>query len=248
MRPVVLGLVFILFSSFSLKNEGNYSLKVNLIGDDFAKVSHQIYSTIDFGSDTLNQDLFNKALKGYCYLKFTDQLENEKYLTVVDFSQSSNKNRLWVIDMDKKEVVINDLVAHGKYTGNEYARYFSNTANSRKSSLGFYVTGEIYNGKHRLSLKLRGKERSFNSNAFARGIVFHGADYVSQRYVESNKRIGRSFGCPAVSRKVNKELVKTIQGGSCVFLYFPSVRYLKQSKIVNNSLYIPYEQLMELLE
>jgi hypothetical protein len=248
MRPIVLGLVIILFSSFSLKNEGNFSLKVNLEGDDFSKVSHQIYSSIDFGTDTLNQSVFNNALKGYCYLKSTDQLENDTFLTVVDFSKSSNTKRLWVIDMTSKTVIVNDLVAHGKYSGNEFPKYFSNTAQSRKSSLGFYVTGDIYNGKHRLSLKLRGKERYFNSNAFARGIVFHGADYVSQKYVTSNKRIGRSFGCPAVPQSVNRKLVNTIEGGSCVFLYFPSVRYLKQSKIINNSLYIPYDELMELLE
>lgn len=225
-----------------------YSLKVNLEGADFSKVSHELYSSIDFGKDTLNKDIFNNALKGYLFLKNTDQLTNDSFLTVVDFSRSSNSKRLWVINIPDKKVVINDLVAHGKYSGNEFARYFSNQANSRKSSLGFYVTGEIYNGKHRLSLKLRGKERYFNSNAFARGIVFHGADYVSNKYVESNQRIGRSFGCPAVSRQINHDLVHTIEGGSCVFLYYPSERYLKQSKIINNSLYIPYDQLMALLE
>jgi len=248
MRSVLLGIAFVLLSSFSLKEQGDYSLKVNLEGQDFSEVSQQLYTQIDFDDEILDEEVFVTALKGYLYLKFTDQLEKDEYLTIIDFSKSSNTKRLWVIDMDNKEVVINDLVAHGKYSGNEFAKSFSNQHRSRKSSLGFYVTGEIYNGKHRKSLKLRGKERYYNSNAFSRGIVFHGADYVSEKYIEGNQRIGRSFGCPAVSRSVNEKLVHTIEGGSCVFLFYPSVQYLNKSRIVNNSLYIPYDKLMDLLE
>lgn len=248
MRSVILGVLFVLFSSFSLQDQGNYSLKVNLEGADFQKVSEELYTSIYFPENKLDKEVFTKALKGYCYLKFTDQLVNDTFLTVLDFSQSSNEKRMWVINLKERTVAINDLVAHGKYSGTEFAKYFSNQPSSRKSSLGFYVTGEIYNGKHRLSLKLRGKERYWNSNAFARGIVFHGADYVSERYAVANQRIGRSFGCPAVSRDINWDLVHLIDGGSCVFFYHPSARYLNQSRIINNSLYIPYEELMELLE
>ena len=68
---------------------------------------------------------------------------------------SSNTKRLWVIDLTTNTILYNSFVAHGRNTGDEFASNFSNAAESYKSSLGFYSTGEIYNGKHGMSLKLR---------------------------------------------------------------------------------------------
>jgi hypothetical protein len=145
--------------------------------------------------------------------------------------------------METKSIVFHELVAHGAKSGNYFAQYFSNTHSSNKSSLGFYTTGGTYYGSNNFSLKLNGLERKYNSNAFARGIVIHGASYVSNTYVKNNQRIGRSFGCPAVSTQVNAKLINSIKGGSCLFIYHPTADYLKNSTIMNANLYITVDEL-----
>jgi hypothetical protein len=102
----------------------------------------------------------------------------------------------------------------------------------------FFLTGEIYDGKHAESLKLHGIEKRFNDNAFDRGIVIHGAEYVSEEFINSNQRLGRSLGCPAVSTSVNAALINTIKEGSCLFAYYPQKTYLRQSKFLNGDVIV----------
>ena len=115
---------------------------------------------------------FAEALKGFYLLKEKGLVQKD-ILTLVDFSLSSNTKRLWVIDLATNTILYNSLVAHGRNTGDEFANSFSNSSESFKSSLGFYATGEIYNGKHGMSLKLDGLEKGVNDNARARGVVMH---------------------------------------------------------------------------
>ena len=119
-------------------------------------------------------------------------------------------------------MLFNTLVAHGRNTGEEFATSFSNQAESFKSSLGFYATGEIYNGKHGMSLKLDGLEKGINDNARERGVVIHAANYVSNSFIKNNKRLGRSLGCPAIPAESLNEIVNTIKNKSCLFIYHPS--------------------------
>jgi hypothetical protein len=168
-----------------------------------------------------NLESFKEALKGFYKLK-EEGLIQKDILTLVDFSMSSNDKRLWVIDMDTKTILYNSLVAHGKNTGEEYANSFSNSNSSFKSSLGFYVTGETYNGKHGMSLKLDGIEKGINDNARERGVVMHAANYVSNTFIKCNKRLGRSLGCPAIPEESLKEIVNTIKNKTCLFIYHPS--------------------------
>lgn len=98
------------------------------------------------------------------------------------------------------------------------------------SSLGFYVTAETYNGRHDYSLKLDGQDPYFNTAARNRGIVMHGADYVSEKYIEGNGRLGRSFGCPAIPSDVSHDVVDLIKDGSCLFIYAKNSRYLNQCR------------------
>ncbi|PCJ67701.1 MAG: hypothetical protein COA58_00775 [Bacteroidetes bacterium] len=218
---------------------------VTLHSDEFKAFTNRIHRQLEYptGYDSLREDVLENALRGYMYLKHTQALSNTKYLTVIDFSKYCNNRRLWVIDMETKEVVFNEWVAHGAKTGDQYAKYFSNRHSSNKSSLGFYTTGGLYNGSNKLSLKLNGLEKNFNSNAFARGIVIHGANYVDETIVNRKERIGRSFGCPAVSEDINKILVNTIKGGNCLFIWHPTTYYLKNSKILNANLYITVDDL-----
>jgi hypothetical protein len=165
---------------------------------------------------------FTKALKGFYKLKEKGLIKKD-ILTLIDFSLSSNVKRLWVIDLASKTILFQSLVAHGRNTGEEFANSFSNAANSLKSSLGFYTTGEVYNGKHGLSLRLDGLEKGINDNARNRGVVMHAADYVSNSFVKNNKRLGRSQGCPAVPVGLSKEIISTIKDKSCLFIYHPKL-------------------------
>ncbi len=181
-----------------------------------------IYSQIDANSFSLpNFECFNTALNGFYLLKQKGHVQKD-ILTLVDFSLSSNTKRLWVIDLEKKVVLFNTLVAHGRNTGEEFAKNFSNQAESFQSSVGFYATGEIYNGKHGLSLKLDGLEKGLNDNARGRAVVVHGADYVSESFIKQNKRLGRSQGCPALPVEMNEKIINVIKNKSCMFLYHPS--------------------------
>jgi len=164
---------------------------------------------------------FSQALKGFYDLK-EKGLVKKDILTLIDFSLSSNVKRLWVIDLSTNTVVLNSLVAHGRNTGEEFATSFSNTDSSFKSSLGFYATGEIYNGKHGKSLKLDGLERGVNDRARNRGVVMHAADYVSEDFIRNHNRLGRSQGCPAVPVALNDAIIDLIKNKSCLFIYHPS--------------------------
>ncbi|GAB2942146.1 hypothetical protein GCM10027048_03300 [Hymenobacter coalescens] len=173
----------------------------------------------------LNVQVLRNALIGYFNLR-SRGLAKRPVLTVIDFSRSSRQNRLWVIDLSRTRLLYHTLVAHGKNTGGDVAQTFSNRLGSEMSSLGFYVTGNTYQGKHGLSLKLRGLDPRYNSQAAERAVVVHGADYVSQDFIRQNGRLGRSQGCPALPAAQSASIIKTIQSGSVLFVQGPrSVPY-----------------------
>lgn len=178
------------------------------------------------------EECFAEALKGFYELKEKGLIKRD-ILTLVDFSLSSNAKRLWIIDLTTNEVLLQSLVAHGRNTGEEFANNFSNTPESFKSSLGFYATGEVYNGKHGVSLKLDGLEKGLNDYARKRAVVIHGADYVSESFIKYHKRLGRSQGCPAVPLEFASEIITMIKGQSCLYIYHPSINNFKQFKLVS---------------
>lgn len=183
-------------------------------------------------SDMPKLESFTKALQGFYALKEKGLVQKD-LLTLIDFSLSSNTKRLWVIDLATNTVLLHSLVAHGRNTGEEFAQKFSNKAESFQSSLGFYVTGEIYIGKHGKSLKLDGLEKGINDNARNRAVVIHGADYVSESFIRNHKRLGRSQGCPAIPVELTDELIDTIKDKSCIFIYHPSRNYKSATKLVS---------------
>ena len=199
----------------------------------FEAKSKSFYTVIDANGFSLPTfESFIAAFEGYEQLKQQGKIENE-ILTIVDFSLSSSQERMWVIDMKTQKVILKSLVSHGRNSGSEFATDFSNANESFKSSLGFYVTGETYTGKHGLSLRLDGMEYGINDNARNRAVVVHGADYVSKSFIKNTGRLGRSQGCPAVPYEVHKELIQTIKGKSCIFIYHPSRSYVVKSKLVS---------------
>ncbi|MBC5838899.1 murein L,D-transpeptidase catalytic domain family protein [Flavobacterium muglaense] len=189
-----------------------------------------VYDNLNSNNYTLpNLESFTEALRGFYLLK-EKGLITKDVLTLIDFSLSSNEKRLWVIDLNTNTVLFHSLVAHGRNTGEEFATSFSNSPESYKSSLGFYSTAEVYNGKHGKSLKLDGLERGINSNARERAVVIHGADYVSNSFIQNNRRLGRSLGCPAIPLELTDQIIETIKDKSCLFVYFPSNTYKVASK------------------
>ncbi len=203
----------------SISNHSVYAS--NTVPTEESKME-QVYRSLHSDKFTLPKlESFTTALKGYYALKEKGIVQKE-ILTIIDFSLSSNVKRLWVINIETGEILFHSLVAHGRNTGEEYASHFSNASESFKSSLGFYATGEIYTGKHGMSLKLDGLEKGVNDNARARGVVMHAADYVSDSFIKNNQRLGRSQGCPAVPAGISKEIITTIQKKSCFFIYHPS--------------------------
>lgn len=193
--------------------------------------SELLYSTIDFNGNSLDKNVFQKAFQGFENLKKSGKLDPDCHLlTVCDFSKSSNTKRLWVIDTNEKKILFNSLVAHGMGTGEEFAEKFSNNESSHQSSLGFYITESTYDGNNGYSLKLTGMDKGFNDNALQRAIVMHGADYVNDDFAKQHKRIGRSWGCPAVPRNLAEPIINTIKEKNVLFIYYPDENYLSSSE------------------
>jgi hypothetical protein len=143
----------------------------------------------------------------------------EDLLTIIDYTLPSTEPRLWVLDLERGEVLFHELVAHGAGTGDNYATRFSNVKDSRQTSLGLFRTGGTYEGGNGYSLKLEGLDKGINDRAEERHIVMHGAWYVSEDHVRQQGRLGRSWGCPALSQEIAPTVIDTIKGGSFVFSY-----------------------------
>ena len=153
-----------------------------------------------------------------------------KRLAVIDFSLPSSEERLWIFDLANGELLLRDLVAHGENSGVVTSTEFSNVEGSHQSSIGLFQASESYIGKHGYSLRLDGLEAGVNDHARQRAIVIHGADYVSQSWVDRYGRIGRSHGCPAVDQEVISQVVDNLKGGQLVFKYYPDQRWLRNSE------------------
>jgi hypothetical protein len=199
----------------------------------FSDAAASLYTTIQLEQSGLSKEAFSYAWKGYQRLLAKKQISRCDYLTICDFSQSSRKKRLYVIDIINNKLVINTYVAHGRNSGAEYATKFSNRPESLQSSLGFYSTANTYTGEHGLSLRVTGLEPGFNDKAFQRAIVIHGASYIGGERLSNSSFMGRSYGCPALPKKESTDIINTIKNGTCLFIYHPSRNYLMASKILN---------------
>jgi hypothetical protein len=151
-------------------------------------------------------------------------------LTVIDYSRPSTEKRLWVYDLSRRTLLYEELVAHGQGSGGNLPTAFSNTPESRQSSLGLFVTEGTYVGQNGYSLRLNGLDRGFNDRARERAIVMHGAPYVSAAIASVQGRLGRSWGCPALREPVASEVIDRVKGGSLVFAYYPDETWLGTSR------------------
>ena len=237
MLNLILNLFFTLYFIVSpvITNKKARKIDNNIIettlNNSFDKYSQNLYNNI--ANSNIDFELFKKALKGYHKLLKNKEINKKELLSIIDFSKSSNKKRFFILDLKKQKTIFEEYVAHGTNTGVVFATSFSNKRHSNQSSLGFYLTGRTYKGRNGFSLKLHGKEQKFNSNAYQRGVVIHGANYVNESFIKKNGRLGRSFGCPAVDANINKDIINYIKNGSCLFIYYPNKEYLSKSEFIN---------------
>lgn len=184
----------------------------------------KIYHGALLDESGLDSMVFRKAYTGYLNLKAQGKARSS-IISIADFSLPSRLPRLWIVDVATRRLLLKTYVAHGRGSGNEEATVFSDRNNSNQSSLGFYLTGEEYRGKHGRSLRLDGLDKGFNSNARGRAIVLHGASYVGEHMLKSQNRMGRSLGCPAVSDKQVDQVINMVKGRSVLFINGISSNY-----------------------
>ncbi|HZI52188.1 MAG TPA: murein L,D-transpeptidase catalytic domain family protein [Chitinophagaceae bacterium] len=204
---------------------------------DVTRPVKSIYDSLQLDLAGLSRQAFDFALDGWEKLNKEGKLANQAVIAIVDFSQPSTSKRLYVLDMKNYSLLFNTLVAHGRNSGKQRAVHFSNKFSSYKSSPGFYITGNVYNGSNGYSLRLDGIENGINDKALKRGIVIHGANYVHESFSARQGYIGRSQGCRAVPLKDAKNIIDTIKHGACLYIYTPDPRYLSRSEIVKGNLH-----------
>lgn len=179
------------------------------------------------GTPSLDKKVLSRALKGLSEIN----TKNKDIITIIDYTKSSNQKRLFVIDLKKEKVLFDTYVAHGKNTGGEFATQFSNTFDSKQSSVGFFKTSNTYMGGNGYSMRIDGLEKGINDHARARDIVFHGAKYVAESFIKKYGRLGRSWGCPAVPVNQSKPIIDTIKNGSIVYINGDLKNYNKKTSL-----------------
>ena len=193
---------------------------------------------------------FELAVHGYNILLRDSLLKSPRYLTIIDYTKPSNERRLWVLDIAMKKQAVNSIVAHGIGSDPDSSMIpyrFSNLDDSKMTSLGFYLTGDVYTN-HRpedsLGLCLFGLDKGYNDSAAAREIVFHygATEYKGKVYV-TDSGAARSYGCPALPLSTNTRIIQLIKGGSLVFIYSNKAKlYPKRSTVLSGGIQLPIVQ------
>jgi len=181
----------------------------------------------------VSADVLNLALGAVSCGIAAGDLQTPPTLTLIDYSLPSTAPRLWVFDLRSGQLLFNELVAHGRNSGDNMATKFSDAMESRETSLGLFRAADTYVGHNGYSLRLDGLEPGFNGHARERAIVMHGAPYVDANIAKANGRLGRSWGCPALREAVARQVIDTVRGGGVIFSYYPDVAWLKASKFLN---------------
>ncbi|HUP89389.1 MAG TPA: murein L,D-transpeptidase catalytic domain family protein [Longimicrobiales bacterium] len=209
-------------------------------GED-AAVASALNSLSGYAKHLSSETALESAFRAYFSFKAAHPNDVKKpYLYFVDYGLDNRTARGYVFDMEKLELIEGPfVVAHGR--GSAIAKdgvplRFGNSGGSGTTSLGVYTTAETYQlsghaggGLYSsIALRLDGQSGRFNDAARARGVVMHGAPYVSA------SGSGRSLGCPAVDLARARRLIPMIAHGSVVVLYSPNDRtWLAQDPWIN---------------
>jgi len=157
------------------------------------------------GAVPLDATLLRKA-EGEC-TKRRSQLNNKRYVTIIDYRKNLLQHRLWVYDRVKQQVVLNARVSHAWNSGFLYANDFSNSDGSNKNCTGSFITLDSYQGHFGYALRVQGVSEAVNTNALKRAIVFH-----------PDPGYRWSKGCFMTDAKTNVTLINLIKGGSLVYV------------------------------
>jgi hypothetical protein len=223
---LILSVTIISWKPAATKPKGKIFNKPFAAHELLEKYVDNIYETAHLEETGLEFNVFKKALTGFINLKKEDKLSpNSTVFTVIDYTQPSSKKRMWIVDVLNKMLVLNTWVAHGQGSGDEVASRFSDKMDSHKSSVGFYLTDDVYYGEHGRSLRLDGLDIGFNANARKRAIVLHAADYVGETAMALQGHAGRSFGCPAVAPEVADQVIDAIKDRTMIFAYGKDKHY-----------------------
>ena len=237
------GLIFVLLTSFLVSyiptkliehpNKENLDNNILEVNSPPPHVDHTklLYRKLKL-ENVLKYEAFEQAMQGYRTLP----LKHDHILTVIDFTLPSTEKRMVVLDMKNEKILYHTIVSHGRNSGDKFARSFSNRHGSFQSSLGFYETENTYQGGNGYSLVLNGLEKGINDQAKARAVVIHGADYCSEAFIKSTGRLGRSYGCPALPRAVNRPIINTIKNGTLLYIYADNPEYMASTKIVHDKI------------
>ena len=183
---------------------------------------------------TIDRRVFDLALGAARCAMRSGAIADPSTLTVIDYSKPSTEKRLWVFDLRSRELLYEELVAHGQGSGDNLANVFSNQPDTHASSLGLFLTEDTYVGRNGYSLRLKGLDEGFNHLAGERAIVMHGAPYVSEDFVKANGRLGRSWGCPALRQGVAREVIDRVRGSGILFAYYPDQDWLESSRYLGD--------------
>lgn len=169
-----------------------------------------------------------EAFHGYFAYKTAHPADVKKpYLYFVDYGLPATKPRGYVFDMVARTIVDGPfMVAAGRGSSTDkdgVPTNFSNRTGSAATSLGLYLADNVYDFTGHtagrtyaaVGLRLKGLSTGYNDNAFARGVVAHGAPYVT------SKKAGRSEGCPAMEPERAQRLLPKLANGGLVFLFAP---------------------------
>jgi len=199
---------------------------------DVAETALSAFSGIARGLS--RPEALKTAFNSYFAFKSAHPNEVKKpYLYFVDFGLPATAKRGYVFDMEKLQIVDGPFtVAAGRGSAQDggVPTRFSNAAKSAATSLGLYVTKALYpfsghsggRAYHSVGLRLDGKSTGFNDNALARGVVAHGAPYVTPN------KAGRSQGCPAMEPSRAARLLPKLAEGAMVFLFAPDENWLSR--------------------
>lgn len=207
---------------------------VGAVAESVAPVSEALVADLARQAPELQVEVLRLALDAARNASNHGLVKRDELLTVIDYSLPSTQKRMFVFDVRERRLLFRELVAHGKNSGDNYAKKFSNEKDSFATSLGLFVTGGTYYGGNGYSLKLDGLEKGVNDQAMNRSIVIHGAAYVSEAAARSMGRIGRSWGCPAVRSAIAPKVIDTLKGGSPVFAYYPDETWLTSSAFLDD--------------
>lgn len=192
------------------------------------------WTDVDTGG--IPDDLLRMALGAAACATRAGDVAAPRTLTVIDYSRPSVSKRLWVLDLQERRLLYEELVAHGQGSGGNLSTQFSNKPDSHQSSIGLFKTDDTYVGKNGYSLRLDGLDKGFNDRARERAIVMHGAPYVSATVAHTQGRLGRSWGCPALSTEIARKVIDRVKGNGLLFAYYPDREWLTHSRYLGDCL------------